>query len=309
MDWIYLLQDAGLTILDLFLAAEGITFEELLDELVDGFGMPELLAAFLDALWNAEELPTPAGADLWYFPFPEAPAFPESFGGIDNYSSYGVRNLTRRAGRVYAGMANPMNLLTDPGDDMPEGGWELIQLEDEPPNTETGDEVEVELEDGTEIVLCDVEAPGYTVGVWLPVAGLELVIETPFGSDPAEEVLLVGSSSNFSECGDGVMASICVPVPPGGGDLFQLQLVEDPEIGTAPGWVNITTSNDGFTACGDINTGYQGLLWDIGFYGYMGIVTVLPQTANPVPAATPWGIIILVTLVAIGGLAVLRWRS
>jgi hypothetical protein len=25
-------------------------------------------------------------------------------------------------------MANPMNLLTDPNDDLPEGGWELIEL-------------------------------------------------------------------------------------------------------------------------------------------------------------------------------------
>jgi hypothetical protein len=25
-------------------------------------------------------------------------------------------------------MANPMNLLTDPGDDLPEGGWELLCL-------------------------------------------------------------------------------------------------------------------------------------------------------------------------------------
>ena len=29
---------------------------------------------------------------------------------------------------LYLGMANPMNLLTDPNDDLPEGGWELLKL-------------------------------------------------------------------------------------------------------------------------------------------------------------------------------------
>jgi hypothetical protein len=29
---------------------------------------------------------------------------------------------------LYLGMANPMNLLTDPLDDKPEGGWELLRL-------------------------------------------------------------------------------------------------------------------------------------------------------------------------------------
>jgi hypothetical protein len=29
---------------------------------------------------------------------------------------------------LYLGMANPMNLLTDEGDELPEGGWELLRL-------------------------------------------------------------------------------------------------------------------------------------------------------------------------------------
>jgi hypothetical protein len=29
---------------------------------------------------------------------------------------------------LYLGMANPMNLLTDPDDSVPEGGWELLSL-------------------------------------------------------------------------------------------------------------------------------------------------------------------------------------
>jgi hypothetical protein len=30
---------------------------------------------------------------------------------------------------LYLGMANPMNLMTDSNDDLPDGGWELICLE------------------------------------------------------------------------------------------------------------------------------------------------------------------------------------
>ena len=31
-------------------------------------------------------------------------------------------------GILYIGTANPMNLMTDPDDDKPEGGWELLKL-------------------------------------------------------------------------------------------------------------------------------------------------------------------------------------
>lgn len=48
--------------------------------------------------------------------------------GVGNYSSYGIRNMIGREDGLYLGMANPMNLLTDPFDEKPEGGWELIRL-------------------------------------------------------------------------------------------------------------------------------------------------------------------------------------
>jgi hypothetical protein len=50
-----------------------------------------------------------------------------SLSGVGNISSYGVRTMVSDDA-LYLGMANPMNLLTDPNDDLPEGGWELIEL-------------------------------------------------------------------------------------------------------------------------------------------------------------------------------------
>lgn len=68
------------------------------------------------------------GADLWRFLCADSPAIPESLAGVGNYTSYGIRTMVSEDA-LYLGMANPMNLLTDPEDDMPEGGWELIRLE------------------------------------------------------------------------------------------------------------------------------------------------------------------------------------
>ncbi len=75
------------------------------------------------------ELPPPigVGADLFRFPAPNALAVPESIEGVGNYSNYGVRTMIADD-NLYLGMANPMNLLTDPNDGVPEGGWELLSL-------------------------------------------------------------------------------------------------------------------------------------------------------------------------------------
>jgi len=67
------------------------------------------------------------GADLWRFLCANAPAVPESLAGVGNYTSYGIRNMVSDHA-LYLGMANPMNLLTNLDDDIPEGGWELIKL-------------------------------------------------------------------------------------------------------------------------------------------------------------------------------------
>lgn len=68
------------------------------------------------------------GADLFRFISPDLPAIPDSIDGVGNFTNYGVRNMVSDEKGLYLGMANPMNLLTDPADDMPEGGWELIRI-------------------------------------------------------------------------------------------------------------------------------------------------------------------------------------
>lgn len=75
-------------------------------------------------------IPTPAnfGGDLYYFPDANSPAVAESLDGLGNYSSYGVRNLVPSSAGMFVGMANPMNLLTNTSDALPQGGWELIEL-------------------------------------------------------------------------------------------------------------------------------------------------------------------------------------
>ncbi|MEW6381688.1 MAG: hypothetical protein AB1611_19085 [bacterium] len=67
------------------------------------------------------------GADLYRIESSRTPAVPESLAGVGNYTSYGIRTMLADDA-LYLGMANPMNLLTDPDDDLPEGGWELIRL-------------------------------------------------------------------------------------------------------------------------------------------------------------------------------------
>lgn len=68
------------------------------------------------------------GADLYRFSDAKKPAVPEDISGLGNYLNYGVRNLVATDDALYIGIADPMNLMTDPGDDEPDGGWELIKV-------------------------------------------------------------------------------------------------------------------------------------------------------------------------------------
>jgi hypothetical protein len=73
--------------------------------------------------------PDAFGGDLWMFPDPSSAATPVNTRGLGNYLNYGVRNMIPDgAGGLYLGMANPMNLRTDPTDARPEGGWELLEM-------------------------------------------------------------------------------------------------------------------------------------------------------------------------------------
>lgn len=68
------------------------------------------------------------GADLFAFVSSNLPAIPISTDGVGNYTSYGIRNSLSADQAMYLGMANPMNLLTNTKDKIPEGGWELIRV-------------------------------------------------------------------------------------------------------------------------------------------------------------------------------------
>ena len=307
MDMTYLLRDIGTTILGAFLESEGITLAEFLAFLETELGIPDFAASILSVVTGSEEFLTSSGADLYYFPAPDAPAFPESWGGIDNYTSYGVRNMVSMGGSVYAGMANPMNLLTDLTDNVPEGGWELIKLDDEVPNTPTGTEVTVTLDDGTEVTLCDVLDPGYTVGIWLPLASLPSMIPPPQGYAPAEDLMLVGTSSNASMCAGGTMATVCLPRTGRTRALFQLQMIDDPGNGPYPGWVDITTDVQETMICGEMNAAYQDLMWQLGYNGYIGIVAPF-SFLGVIPDTNTYGRMMLILLIAAAALIVIRMR-
>lgn len=68
------------------------------------------------------------GADLWQFPSSDDKAYPVSINGMKNYTNYGIRTMAVGADAFWLGMANPMNLRTDPANKQL-GGWELIKLE------------------------------------------------------------------------------------------------------------------------------------------------------------------------------------
>ena len=110
MDWSYIVQDVVAQG-----AAVGATAEQA------------------EAVANPADVPAPDptkyGGDLWMFSSNTAPATAVSTTGLGNYLNYGVRNMVPDgSGGLFLGMANPMNLRTDPTDDIPEGGWELIKM-------------------------------------------------------------------------------------------------------------------------------------------------------------------------------------
>lgn len=99
--------------------------------------LTDLIDTFQNAIQDIIQLPinirislpdANPGADLFRFYSATDPAIAQDQTGVGNYSSYGVRNLLGRPDGLYLGMANPMNLLTNPDDDKPEGGWELLRL-------------------------------------------------------------------------------------------------------------------------------------------------------------------------------------
>ncbi|MCX6029955.1 MAG: hypothetical protein NT169_11755 [Chloroflexi bacterium] len=125
--------------------------------------LTSLGVADASALAHAIQLPTYSyGADLYRFVDEWWPAIAVSTAGVGNYTNYGVRNMVTGDG-LYLGMANPMNLMTDPGDAKPEGGWELIGLYQAPGPMETG---YVYIDQNGDGFRQDTEQTGLS-GVWL----------------------------------------------------------------------------------------------------------------------------------------------
>lgn len=98
---------------------------------------PEVLGIFVYLITGSpppDDLQLPSamyGADLFRFRSTDLRALPVSISGVGNPTNYGIRTMLADDA-LYLGMANPMNLLTDPNDKAPEGGWELVRLSSRP---------------------------------------------------------------------------------------------------------------------------------------------------------------------------------
>lgn len=67
------------------------------------------------------------GADLYAFDSPQGQARKVDDTGLGNSLNYGIRTMLADGTSLYLGMANPMNLRTDPKGQ--HGGWELLRLQ------------------------------------------------------------------------------------------------------------------------------------------------------------------------------------
>lgn len=98
---------------------------EISADLIDALITSGKVSQYIRALDNQPGL---RGADLYQIPSGSRTVQAIDRSGFGNYTSYGVRNIVSDGQDLYLGMANPANLLTDKTDALPEGGWELIRL-------------------------------------------------------------------------------------------------------------------------------------------------------------------------------------
>ncbi len=73
-------------------------------------------------------VPVELGGDLYRFPSSASPAVMVDENGLGNVLNHGFRNMITTPRGLFIGSANIANMLTDPNDAFPEGGWELIKL-------------------------------------------------------------------------------------------------------------------------------------------------------------------------------------
>ncbi len=72
------------------------------------------------------------GGDLYRISSPTTAGVPLSIKGCGNQANHGIVNMVSTPSGLYLGTANAMNLLTDPYDNLPDGGWELLRLRTTP---------------------------------------------------------------------------------------------------------------------------------------------------------------------------------
>ncbi len=215
--------------------------------------------------------PSILGADLYYFPSSSSPAFPESIGGVGNSSNYGIRNMIADADALYIGTANPMNLLTDPSDQKPQGGWELLKLTKRLPNTPAGSDVQVSLPNGIQVAFCEVVEAGHTLATTFPNIFTVPVPGQPEGYGPPVSFYLLATTARIAEsCPDGSLGSVCIPYSVGVARLYELQY----EGGLGFSWEDITTSATSDTICGTLTDRFMGIL---------AIMAVVPTITSVTP--------------------------
>lgn len=74
-------------------------------------------------------VPDDLGADVVVFTKSDQAAGIVSRTGLGNVTNHGVRTMVSFGNRLYCGTASCANLLTNPNDALPEGGWELLELD------------------------------------------------------------------------------------------------------------------------------------------------------------------------------------
>ncbi|MBI1353686.1 MAG: hypothetical protein GC160_05015 [Acidobacteria bacterium] len=211
------------------------------------------------------------GGDLYYMTDGDAPAIPESISGIGNYTNWGVRNLLELDGDLVSAMANPSNLLGNPLDLLPEGGWELIRHQRRPNNTSLGSDVSVPLTGGVEANFCSIGRAGYTYVRSSPnflvpyEQDINMFIEGITGQPPATEpgfaqppaFSFVDSTAEWRDsCAQPERAEVCLPIDPSAlnPELRQLQF-NDGEYE----WVALESAVNGSQLCGEVTANYLGL--------------------------------------------------
>ncbi len=84
---------------------------------------------FGNAYVKGQTVPADMGADLIQMTSTSTPAMAVSQTGLGSPLNLGIRNMASHTTGLYCGTATAANLLTDTGDNLPEGGWEFLKID------------------------------------------------------------------------------------------------------------------------------------------------------------------------------------